>query len=84
MNKNELKILKVIIFRGFLCLKTKQNNEMSDGEHPDSIFYYPEQQETAERKGSHHDRHFDKVEASRDTGMKSPQFDIYRKDLTLG
>ena len=32
----------------FLCLKTKQNTEMSDEEHSDSEFYYPEEQEMAE------------------------------------
>ena len=64
--------MKKIIFKTFLCLKTKQNTEMSDGEHSDSEFYYPEEQETAERKASR--RHFDKVEASGDTGMKSIDF----------
>ena len=46
---------------------------MSDEEleHLDSQFYYPEEQETAERKASRCGRHFDKVEASGDTGMKS-------------
>ena len=55
----------------FHCLKTKQNTEMSDEEHLDSEFYYPEEQETAERKTSLRGRHFDEVEASEDTGMKS-------------
>ena len=41
---------KKIMFNKFLCLKTKQNTEMSDEEHSDSEFYYPEDQETAERK----------------------------------
>ena len=59
--------MKKIIFKTFLCLKTKQNTEMSDGEHSDSEFYYPEEQETAERKASIRGRHFDKVEASGDT-----------------
>ena len=40
------------MFKKFLCLKTKQNIEMSDEEHSDSEFYYPEEQETAERKAS--------------------------------
>ena len=39
---------KKIMFKEFLCLKTKQNTEMSDEEHSDSEFYYPEEQETAE------------------------------------
>ena len=43
LNKNKLKILKKII-----CLKTKQNTEMSDEEHSDSEFYYPEEHEMAE------------------------------------
>ena len=43
---------------------------MSDEEHSDSEFYYPEEQETAERKASRRGRHFDKVETSGDTGMK--------------
>ena len=58
------------MFKKFLCLKTKQNTEMSDEEHSDSEFYYLEE-ETAERKASRRGRHFDKVEASGDTGMKS-------------
>ena len=33
MNKNKLNILKNIMFKEFLCLKTKQNTEMSDEEH---------------------------------------------------
>ena len=44
---------------------------MSDEEHLDSEFYYPEEQETAERKTNLRGRHFDEVEASEDTGMKS-------------
>ena len=44
---------------------------MSNEEHSDREFYYPEEQETAERKASRRVRHFDKVEASGDTGMKS-------------
>ena len=44
---------------------------MSDEEHSDSEFYYPEEQETAERKANFRARHFDKVEASGDTSMKS-------------
>ena len=40
---------KNIMFKEFLYLKTKQNSEMSDEEHSDSDFYYPEEQETAER-----------------------------------
>ena len=47
---------------------------MSDEEHSDSEFYYPEEQETAERKVSRRGRHFDKVEASGDTCMKSIDF----------
>ena len=62
---------KKIMFKEFLCLKTKQNTEMSGEEHSDSEFYYPEEQETAERKASHRFRHFNKVEANGDTGMKS-------------
>ena len=38
------------MFKEFLCLKTKQNTEMSDEEHSDSEFYHPEEQEMAERK----------------------------------
>ena len=41
---------------------------MSDEEHSDSEFYYPEEQETAKRNFG---RHFDKVEASGDIDMKS-------------
>ena len=55
------------MFKKFLCLKTKQNTAMSDEEHSDSEFYYPEEQETAESKASRRGRHFDKVEASGDT-----------------
>ena len=44
---------------------------MSDEEHSDSEFYYPEEQETAERNASLRVRHCDKVEASGDTDMKS-------------
>ena len=40
---------------------------MSDEEHSCSVFYYPEEQETAERKASRRGQHFDKVEASGDT-----------------
>ena len=61
---------KKIMFKEFLCLKTKQNTEMSDEKHSDSEFYYPEEQGTAERKTSRRGRHFDKVEVSGDTGMK--------------
>ena len=43
---------------------------MSDEGHSDSEFYYPEEQETAERNPSRRCRHFDKVEASRDTGYE--------------
>ena len=67
MNKDKLKILK----KKCPWLKTKQNTEMSDEEHSESEFYYPEEQETAERKASRRGRHFDNVEASGDTGMKS-------------
>ena len=69
MNKNKLKIIKKIIFKEFFCLKTKQNTKISDEEHSDSEFYYPEEQETAEPKASRCGRHFDKVETSGDTGM---------------
>ena len=62
---------KKIMFKKFLCLKTKQNTEMSDEEHWDNEFYYPEEQETTERKASRHGWHFDKVEVSGHTGMKS-------------
>ena len=31
-----------------LCLKTKQNTEMSNEEHSDSEFYNPEEQEMTE------------------------------------
>ena len=61
---------KKIMFKKFLCLKTKQNTEMSDEEHSDSEFYYLEE-ETAERKASRRGRHFDKVEVSGDAGIKS-------------
>ena len=44
---------------------------MSDEEHSDSEFDYPEEQETAERKASRRGGHFDKVEASGYTGTKS-------------
>ena len=43
---------------------------MSDEEHSDSVFYYPEYQEMAEESYSPWS-HIDKVEARRDTGMKS-------------
>ena len=39
-----------MLFKKLLCLKTKQNTEMSDEEHSDSEFCYPEEQETAELK----------------------------------
>ena len=42
---------KKIMFKEFLCLKTKPNTEMSNEEHSDSEFYYPEEQET-ERKAT--------------------------------
>ena len=48
--KNKLKILKKSFKNKFLCLKTKQNTEMNNEEHWDSEFYYPEEQEVAERK----------------------------------
>ena len=54
----------------FACLKTKQNTEISDEEQSDSEFYYPKEQETAARNASRRGWHFDKVEASGDTGMK--------------
>ena len=43
---------------------------MSDEEHSDSEFHYPEEQEMAERKASRRGRHFYLVEVSGDTGMK--------------
>ena len=59
------------MFKNFtLCLKTEQNTEMSDEEHSDSEFHYPEEQEMAERKASCRGRHFYIVEVSGDTGMK--------------
>ena len=36
------------MFKKFLCLKTKQNTEMSDEEHSNNEFYFPEEQGTAE------------------------------------
>ena len=48
--------------KSFLCLKTKQNTEMSDEKHSDSGFYYPEEQETTERRASRCSGHFDRVE----------------------
>ena len=62
------------MFKTFLWFKTKQNTLMSDEEHSDSEFYYSEEQEMAERKASRCGSHFDKVEASGDTGMKSIYF----------
>ena len=50
---------KNTMFKEFICLQTKQNTEMSDEEHSDSEFYYPEEQEMAERKASRRGRHFD-------------------------
>ena len=44
---------------------------MSDEEYSDSEFYYLGDQETAETNASRRGRHFDKVEAREDTGMKS-------------
>ena len=35
-----------------ICHKTKQNTEMSNEKHSDSEFYYPEEQETAEKRKS--------------------------------
>ena len=43
---------------------------MSDEERSDSEFYYPEEQETAEIKASRRGSHFDKVEASGDSGYE--------------
>ena len=40
---------------------------MSDKKHSDSEFYYPEEQETAEKRRG---RYFDNVEASGDTGYE--------------
>ena len=42
---------------------------MSNKEHPDSAFYYPEEQEMEERNAIRHGRHFDKVEASGDADL---------------
>ena len=42
----------------FLCLKTKQNTEMSDEEHLQSEFYHPKEQETAGMNASPRGRHF--------------------------
>ena len=44
---------------------------MSDEKHPDSEFFYPEEQETADRNDSRRGRHFDKVEASGDIGSEN-------------
>ena len=44
---------------------------MSNEEHSDSEFYYPEEQETAKRKATRRCRHFDKVEIGGDTGVRS-------------
>ena len=41
---------KKIIFKKFLCRKTKQNTEMGEEEHSDSEWYYPEEQETKEER----------------------------------
>ena len=59
------------MFKKCFCVKTKQNTEMSDEEHSDSEFYYPKEQEAEERKASRRGWHFDKVEVSGDTVMKS-------------
>ena len=40
---------KKCLFKKCLCLKTKQSTEMNDEEHSDIKFYYPEEQETAEK-----------------------------------
>ena len=69
--QKQIKNPKKIIKKKFLCHETEQNSEMSDEEHSQSKFYYPEEQETAERKASRRGQHFDKIEASGDTGMKS-------------
>ena len=58
VNENKLKKM----FKKVLCLKAK---------HSDSEFYYPEEQETADRNVSRRCRHFDKVEASGDTGSEN-------------
>ena len=42
---------------------------MSDEEHSESEFYYPEEQETAERKASRHS--LTKLKQAGITGMKS-------------
>ena len=47
---------------------------MNDEENSDSEFYYPQEQETAQRKASRRGRHFIKVDANGDTGMKSIDF----------
>ena len=58
---------------------------MSDEEHSDSEFYYPEEQETAERKASRRGRHFVKLKAKlkqaeipryRSVNTSRPRFDI--------
>ena len=60
-------IMKIV---NALWRKTKQNTEMSDEEHSDSEFYYPEEHETAEN-GQSPWSVFWQSWASEDTGMKS-------------
>ena len=42
----------------FFVSKLKTNTKMSDEEHSNREFYYPEKQETAKRNASRHCRHF--------------------------
>ena len=51
MNKRKLKILKKQL-KKIICLKAKQNTEMSDEERSDSEFDHPEEQEKAENNAS--------------------------------
>ena len=71
---SEQKQTETNFFTLHFALKLK-NTEMSDEEHSDSEFYYPEEQETAERKlASRCCRHFNKLKLnhwSGDTSMKS-------------
>ena len=63
---------KKIIKKKFLCLKAKQNTEISneEPERSDSEFDHPEEQEKAESNASRRGRHFGKVEASGNTGCE--------------
>ena len=64
MNKNKLKILKKYLKKKLFFSNERVLSEMSDEKNSDSEFYYPEEQETAERNGSCRGRHFVKVEAT--------------------